>query len=66
MLLYKVSICDSYNDCRILNAHFETEKEFLMGLLSLADRPTIIIVTHKVQLLEYCDSIIKLENHKIS
>ena len=32
MLLYKVSICDSYNDCRILNAHFETEKEFLSWL----------------------------------
>jgi len=44
----------------------KTEKEFLMGLFSLQDRPTIIIVTHKVQLLEYCDSIIKLEHQKSS
>ena len=32
MLSYKVSICDLQNNCKIVYANFDTEKEFLSWL----------------------------------
>jgi ATP-binding cassette subfamily C protein len=44
----------------------ETEKLFFNDLLKLKGSKTIIIITHNINLLDYCDKIYHLKNNKIN
>ena len=43
----------------------ETEKELIKDLNNLKGEKTILIITHRLSTLKYCDKIFKLENAKI-
>ena len=62
-----------YNDPEIIffdeatvSLDFETEKNIFETILNLKNKKTIIVVTHKTELLSDANKIIKLENGKIS
>ncbi len=43
----------------------ETELKVLRGLQNWNPRPTCLLISHRMSVLEYCDNEIKIENHKI-
>ena len=43
----------------------ETEKQVLDNLCKINNRKLVIIITHKISTLKYCDKIIKVNNKKI-
>ncbi len=43
----------------------ETEKEIINSINSMKGKKTIIISSHKKEILDYCDAIYKVEDHQI-
>ena len=44
----------------------ETELEIMENINKIKKNKTIIIITHKLNLLKFCDKVFKIENQKIS
>lgn len=42
-----------------------TELKVLKGVQELTPRPTCLLITHRLSVLEYCDRQIKIDNHKV-
>ena len=62
-----------YNDPEILifdestsSLDLETEREIIKNIYKFKNLKTLIIISHKVDLLKGCNKIYKLENRKIS
>lgn len=43
----------------------ETELEVLRGIQQISPRPTLVVITHRLSVLPYCDRQIKIENKSL-